>query len=202
MQTIPESSFGRMGANSVVAIPGDDTTPSAAAASTKLAQNDPELSNAVEKRVTIDTLGPNGSPSHDDLIIAPSPATSSTGEDPPAPACSLEAEMDAPVTTPCVILVPDVGRLREGAQLVNTIQLGRKLGAGMVCLFFCLALAASHSTTWRALETLFCSPHDPFEMHHRCMHPVQGIHKICFLRLDKHIFVCVVCFPSAASSSV
>jgi len=45
--------------------------------------------------------------------------------------CSLVAEMDKPLESPCVILVPRVNHLRPGSQLVGPVILGRLLGAGM-----------------------------------------------------------------------
>ena len=45
--------------------------------------------------------------------------------------CSLIAEMDRPLTSPSVILVPMVQMLREGSTLVGPVTVGRLLGAGL-----------------------------------------------------------------------
>lgn len=45
--------------------------------------------------------------------------------------CSLIAEMDRPLSSPSVILVPRVQALREGSTLVGPVTVGRLLGAGL-----------------------------------------------------------------------
>lgn len=48
-----------------------------------------------------------------------------------SPGCSLVSEMDKPLESPCVILVPRVAALKEGSKLVGPVVLGRLLGSGL-----------------------------------------------------------------------